>query len=205
MGKKSVNYFGLFVECMEYSCQAAELLLDVIKKYQPERLPEDLKRLHEIEHGGDMAKHRLLEQLMKEFLPPIEREDIVALASNIDDVTDGLEDVLIQMYMFHIKELKEEALRFAELLSECCHTLLSMFGEFQNFKKSERLGELMIEVNRLEEEGDALYMQAMYRLYEGDDCLDISKWTALFRKFEDCCDRCEHVADVVELVIQKNA
>lgn len=205
MGKKSVNYFGLFVECMEYSCQAAELLLDVIKKYQPERLPEDLKRLHEIEHGGDMAKHRLLEQLMKEFLPPIEREDIVALASNIDDVTDGLEDVLIQMYMFHIKELKKEALRFAELLSECCHTLLSMFGEFQNFKKSERLGELMIEVNRLEEEGDALYMQAMYRLYEGDDCLDISKWTALFRKFEDCCDRCEHVADVVELVIQKNA
>ena len=205
MGKKSVNYFGLFVECMEYSCQAAELLLDVIKKYQPERLPEDLKRLHEIEHGGDIAKHRLLEQLMKEFLPPIEREDIVALANNIDDVTDGLEDVLIQMYMFHIKELKEEALRFAELLSECCHTLLSMFGELQNFKKSERLGELMIEVNRLEEEGDALYMQAMYRLYEGDDCLDISKWTALFRKFEDCCDRCEHVADVVELVIQKNA
>ena len=205
MGKKSVNYFGLFVECMEYSCQAAELLLDVIKKYQPERLPEDLKRLHEIEHGGDMAKHKLLEQLMKEFLPPIEREDIVALANNIDDVTDGLEDVLIQMYMFHIKELKEEALRFAELLSDCCHTLLSMVGEFQNFKKSERLGELMIEVNRLEEEGDALYMQAMYRLYEGDDCLDISKWTALFRKFEDCCDRCEHVADVVELVIQKNA
>lgn len=205
MGKKNVNYFGLFVECMEYSCQAAELLLEVIKQYSPERLPEDLKRLHEIEHGGDIAKHRLLGQLMKEFLPPIEREDIVALANNIDDVTDGLEDVLIQMYMFHIKELKEEALRFAELLSACCHTLRSMFGEFQNFRKPERLSELVIEVNRLEEEGDALYMQAMYRLYEGDDCLEISKWAALFRKFEDCCDRCEHVADIVELVVQKNA
>lgn len=205
MGKKNVNYFTLFVECMEYSCQAAELLLDVIKKYEPERLPDDLKRLHGIEHGGDVAKHKLLERLVKEFLPPLEREDIVALADNIDDVTDGLEDILIQMYMFHINEVKEEAVHFAELLSECCHALFAMFEEFQNFKKSERLNELMIEVNRLEEQGDALYMQAMYHLYEGNDCLEISKWSAIFGKLEDCCDRCEHVADIVELVVQKNA
>ena len=205
MRKKAVNYFDLFIENIGYSCQAADLLLTILNRYEPERLSEDLKKLHEIEHAGDVAKHALLECLVKEFLPPIEREDIVALVNHIDDVTDDLEDVLIQMYMFHIDKIKEDAVRFAELLKESCHTLREMFEKFHDFRKSEELHEKIIAVNRLEEQGDHLYMNAMYRLYEGTDCLEISKWTAIYKKLEDCCDRCEHVADIVELVIQKNA
>ena len=63
-----------------------------------------------------------------------------------------------------------------------------------------------MEINRLEEEGDALYTQAVRKLYlESHDPIELSVWRELFDRMEKCCDTCEHVANVVEGVMMKNA
>lgn len=204
--KKENNYFEMLVENVDCSCRAAELLRDNLKTYDYNRLLDKIMILHEVEHEGDQKKHLLIERLLKEFLPPIEREDIMMLTNRIDDVTDNLEEVLRNLYMYNVQSMREPALQFAELICQCCQAMKEMMEDFQNFRKSTVLKERMIAINHLEEEGDKLYTKAVRQLYtEENDAVQILVWTTIYRCLEDCCDCCEHVADAVEMAVMKNS
>lgn len=64
-----------------------------------------------------------------------------------------------------------------------------------------------MEINRLEEEGDKLYMKAVLQAsYLGSkDPVELMVWREIFDRLEKCCDACEDVANVVESVIMKNS
>ena len=94
------------------ACAAADMLCTVFDHYEPEALPGHIEAMHKIEHSADIAKHGTMEQLVREFLPPIDREDIMELSGTIDDVTDSIEDVLLRLYMFNIRTLRPEAQAF---------------------------------------------------------------------------------------------
>jgi hypothetical protein len=162
--------------------------------------------MHEIEHKADLAKHDLMNNLVKEFLPPIEREDINTLSQEIDDVTDSVEDVLLYISMFNIKTIRPEVLKFTELLSTCCKSMYEALVEFQNFKHSKTLQDKIIEINHLEEVGDGLFYDMMRNLYESSDNVnEIMTWTEIINRLEKCCDNCEHVANVIEQIVMKNS
>lgn len=189
----------------DYSCKAAAGLHEILTNFNPETLPQKIGELHTIEHTADKIKHDLMEKLVKEFIPPIEREDIVELAGQIDSVTDSIEDVLLRVYMYNIKEIPAEFLTFSELIVKCCGELLKMMQEFSNFKKSTTLKGYIIEVNGVEEQGDKLYSDAVRALFtSGRDAIVIMGMNEVYNRFEKCCDACEDVADVVESVIMKN-
>lgn len=111
--KKSPYYDG-FVTQNSYCCKAAATLQEVLNHFDPEVLPQKREEMHAIEHDADSTKHKMMEQLAREFITPIEREDIIELAQAIDDVTDNIEDVLMRMYMYHMQEVRPEARQFAE-------------------------------------------------------------------------------------------
>ena len=207
MAKKENNYyFDVFTKCILYANDAATLLHDCLENYSPRGLKARLAEMHEIEHAADTVKHEMMHRLVKEFLPPIEREDIAELAHTIDDVTDAIEDVLLGMYMYNIKTLHREVHEFTDLITRCCEALKDMSGELQNFRKSTVLKEKIIVINELEEEGDRLYTDSMHRLYiEETDPIHIMAWTTLYDRLEKCCDCCEDVADMVEQVMLKNS
>lgn len=207
MAKKENNYyFDTFSKGTHFGNEAAVLLQECFTSFQPEKLRENLDKMHKIEHSADELKHDMMKQLMKEFLPPIEREDIVQLSHTIDEVTDCIEDVLLKVYMLNISSLRAEVLDFAKLISHCCETLEKVTGEMANYRKSATLKDMIIEINGLEEEGDRLYTEAMRKLYtEEKDPIAIIAWTTVFDKLEKCCDACEHVVDMVEQVIMKNS
>ena len=139
-----------------------------------------------------------MEQLVREFLPPIDREDIMELSGTIDDVTDSIEDVLLRLYMFNIRTLRPEAQAFAQVIADCCAALKTMMEEFPNFRRSKTIHTQIVEINGLEEQGDKLYTDAMHTLYaDASTPVDVMAWTALFDRLEKCCDKCEDVADVV--------
>lgn len=206
MGKKESNdYFQMFVTAVDYSCKAAQSLQEILTEFHPDSLPRQMKELHAIEHAGDECKHNLMEKLIREFLPPIEREDIIALAHEIDNVTDGIEDILLKIYMFNIHEIREDALAFTDLLVRCCQALKVTMEEFRRFKKSDQIKQSIIAINGLEEEGDNLYMAAVRKLFTTETMsLEVYAWTEVFARMEKCCDAVEHTANVVESVIMKN-
>lgn len=206
MKRNSFNYFKSFVNLSKYSLSSAEILHSILSDFNSSNLPQKVKDMHEIEHNADNAKHDIMNHLVKEFLPPIEREDITSLSQEIDDVTDSVEDVLLFISMFNIKTIRPEVLKFTELISTCCKSMHEALVEFQNFKNSKTLHGKIVEINRLEEEGDGLYIEMMRNLYASSkDPIELMTWTEILHRLEKCCDNCEDVADIIEEIVMKNS
>lgn len=206
MAHRDNDYFNTFVKLVEYSCKAARLLIDTMTDYHPEDLQMRMEEMHKIEHDGDLEKHLMMQRLAKEFITPIEREDIMAMANEIDNVTDAIEDVLMRMYMFNISTVREDGLQMALIIEQCCKALKQALQEFHNFRKSKTLHQYIVEVNRLEEEGDKLYTESTRRLFISDtNPVAVAAWTHVFHILEKACDACEDVSDVIESVMMKNS
>ena len=204
--KKDMNYFDAFVELVGYSCQAANLLNEIMNNYNAEELQDKMKEMHAIEHGGDEARHIIVKKLAREFITPIEREDIMSMCNAIDSVTDTIEDVLMRMYMYNITYVREYALKMTEVIVKCCNSLKLALNEFYNFRKSRNLHDLIIEINHLEEEGDRLFTKATRDLYVNcQDYKEVAAWDLTFYYLEKCCDSCEDVANAIEYVSMKNS
>ncbi|MDR1805218.1 MAG: DUF47 family protein [Clostridium sp.] len=203
--QKGFDYFTYFEDCAGYAKQAAEYLHAALADYDPKRANEYLTVMHKFENDADTRKHEMTRVLVKEFITPIEREDIMALSQNLDCVVDNVEEVMRRVYMFHIDDVRTEAAEFTKLIMSCCEALVDALVEFRSFKRSKTLGELLREVNSIESRGDQLYSRAVRDLYKkesGERQLII--WTKIFDCLEDCLDACEHVADIVESVVVKN-
>lgn len=206
MARKNNPYFDDFIKMINFSYQAAEHLQASLQDYRADTLEEQRRAMHQIENQEDELKHSMMNRLMKEFVPPIDRADIINLSNGLDDITDKIEDILIRLYMYNIKKIRPAALVYAEIIVRSCKTLQQALAEFPNFRKSNSLMNMLIEINSIEEEGDRLYVEAVRELYEkGDDSIEISSWSKLFDLFEECCDACEHAADVMEIIIMKNS
>jgi uncharacterized protein len=203
----SNEYFEGFVSGMESACKAAEYLEYMVEHYDPAKLDEQVIEMHKIEHEADLNKHTLMQKLAKEFITPIEREDIILLLQQIDNVTDFIEDVVRKMFMYNATSMRFEALEFATIIKQCCYESRDALKELPGFQKSNgRLAEAIIKVNDFEEQGDRLHCSAIRRLYcENAESLERITWTKLFDWMEACCDACEDVMESVELVVMKNS
>lgn len=204
--KNGEKYFDIFVELVQYSCDAAALLYEIMHNFQAKDLEQTMAEMHQIEQAGDAGRHRMMESLAREFITPIEREDIMAMADAIDNITDTIEDVLMRIYMFNFTTLREDATKMAGIIVRCCEALKEALQEFGNFRKSKSLRDLVIEINRLEEEGDALFVKATRNLYvDREDPVEILAWAQTLDYLEKSCDACERVSEVIESVMMKNS
>ena len=204
--KKDFDYFDMFVRAVKFSCKSAAMLEETLKNFHPDTLQEQMKELHIVEHTADIAKHDMMQELSRAFITPLEREDIMQLIQYIDNVTDSIEDVLMRAYMYNVQSIRDEAVDFAGLIVKCLDAMKDAMKEFHNFRKSGSIHESIVEINRLEEEGDKLHMKAVRKLYlNSKDPVELMVWREIFDRLEKCCDACEDVANVVESVIMKNS
>lgn len=207
MAKKQDSiYFKSFIKCTDLSCQAAHMLEETMANFDVEKMADQMEAIHTIEHAADMEKHELLNTLIKAFITPIDREDIILLSQNIDDLTDNIEDVLIRIYYNNIRTIHPDALELMRIVCRCCEAVKVMMEEFADFRHSKKLHEQIIKINSMEEEADKVYIDSMHRLHT--DCTDpmtVMTWREIYSYLEKCADACEHVADTVESVIMKNS
>ena len=207
MAKKQDSfYYDNFIACIDYSCQAAHLLNEVMASFSPQQIKERLDEMHALEHGADVKKHELLNVLAKAFITPIEREDILLLSQNIDEVTDKIEDVLLRLYCNNVQVIRPDALKLSEVVIRCCEEAKNMAREFADFKHSKSLRDHIIRINTMEEEADKRYISCMYQLHGAcRDPIEIIAWREIYNYLEKCADACEHVADMVESAVMKNS
>ncbi len=204
--KQDAFYFNTFISAVDCACQAAAILDDTLHNFHPELLNERLETIHAVEHQADCKKHELMEVLAKAFITPIEREDIMLLSQNIDDLVDKIEDVLIRLYCNNIQTIRPDALQISERIVKACAAVTSVMEEFADFKHSKKLRQHIIDVNTLEEEADTLFIQSIRDLHVNcGDPMEVFSWHELYRYLEHCMDACEHIADVVESVVMKNS
>ncbi len=203
--KNDSYYFNTFSECAVLASEAAQVLHTVLTKFNSNEIDEIMWKLHDVEHKADEKKHDMLSALLKAFITPIERDDIIKLSQAIDDITDAVEDVVIQINMDQVKLIRPDSIEFSELLIRCCKRVEELLEEFRNFKKSKLIKDIIIEINRLEEEGDQLYISVMKNLHAtSKDPIEIIVWRDIYKAFENVCDSCEDVANIVESIVIGN-
>lgn len=202
--KKDEFYYKNLNACVDYAYQAAEALKDTLVNYDKDTLQEKIDKIHELEQQGDAKRHKMMAVLSQAFITPIEREDLIALSNYLDDTTDAVEEVLLQIYMCNVDSIREDIFPVLEVLLASIRALGDVVGELENFKHSKKMEKYIIKVNDLEEQGDRLYMENMHRLHEETDVKTILIWRTVYECVETCLDTCEHAADIVETVRMKN-
>ena len=205
--KKNVFYWNNYISAADTACIAADYLLECLRKFDAVKINEMLTTMHEYEHKGDSLRHEMSEALAKSFVTPIDREDMAELCQRLDHVIDSIEEVLQVIYINNVAKITDEAVGFAEKICICTAKMKSMLTELPNFRKSEQLHKLIVDVNTAEEECDALYLQAAYNCHknrDGKNPLDVIAWREIYSKMEECADACEDVADTIEAVVMKN-
>ncbi|HIT33681.1 MAG TPA: DUF47 family protein [Candidatus Faecousia intestinigallinarum] len=205
MAKKNNNYFELIKTQSSYCVEASNLLEEILCKFNADSINAYRTQMHAIEHTADDIRHDILKKLSTEFITPIDQEDILRLVQIIDDITDALDEVILDVYMYHVDTIPEKTAALSRVVNRCVLALHEAAGELKNFKKPDALRAMLVKVNDIEIEADAIYTEAIYQLFasnaEGKVLLG-SK--AIYEGLENCCDLCEHAADVIEQVIIKN-
>ena len=160
--------------------------------------------MHKIEHAADGDKHRMMKVLIREFLPPIEREDVTELTQKIDDVTDALEDVLVKIYPFNIRTIRPEALEFMDIIVACCCSLKKSGAGIPQLQKIRAAQRLHHRGQRPRGRGRPALYRAMRDLHvNSTDPIEIMVWSKTFNYLEGCCDACEEVANILEIIVMK--
>ena len=204
--KDEYNYFNEFVKNSKYIVESAEILKETIKNYSVEKLEENITKVHKLENDADKTLHNMRSYLIKDFLPPIDREDIVLIGHRLDDIEDFIDEILINFNILNITSVRDDALEFTELLIECANSVKDALENFENFKKAEIVKEKTIAINCLEEKADRMFEKAMKKLYkEEKDAVEIIKWTTIYNCMENTTDACEKIADCLEDVVMKNS
>ena len=205
MAKVKNDYFKLVEKQVECCVQASDLLANILSNFSPEKLNTQRAEMHKIEQQADEIHHDILTRLSAEFITPIDQEDIVHLVQIIDDVTDALDEVVLDFYMFHIDKAPTDAPAFAQLVNRCVKALHEAVKELKNFKKPDTLRKLLVKVNSIEGEADNAFVEAIHNLFgtETESKVLIGS-KAIYESLENCCDLCEHASDVIEQIIIKN-
>jgi predicted phosphate transport protein (TIGR00153 family) len=156
-----------------------------------------------VEHRGDLVTHEIFERLNRTFITPLEREDIHQLASGLDDVLDSVEAIGHRMVIFKVPGVTPQAMQLAEILTRCARQIEQASTSLKEFKN---LMGFTIEINRLENEADAISREAVADLFSGrHEVLDVMRWKEIYGRLENAADQCEDVANTIESIVIKNS
>ena len=195
------EYFDLFEEAGANIARAGDLLDRLFVEW-----PDQGSLMRDIvtcEQEGDRITHDIIQRLNSTFVTPIDREDIYALASALDDIVDFVEEVADFLALYRIEAPMEQAQQLAHILHEATRQIAQAVPRLRTFRD---IRHFTVEINRLENEGDRVVRQALASLFErGIDPMLVIRWKDIFERLEDAIDSCETTANILEGIVIKNA
>src|SRR5690242_12084929 len=197
---KEREFFDLFEEAGANIQRAAELLERMLDTW-----PDHAELARDVlvcEQEGDRITHDIIQRLNQMFVTPIDREDIYALASALDDIIDFIEEVADFLGLYRIEAPMEQAQRMARVLHEACRQISGAMPRLRTFRD---IRHYTVEINRLENEGDRIVREALASLFErGIDPMMVIRWKDIFERLEDAIDATERAANILEGIVIKN-
>jgi uncharacterized protein len=198
---KDRGFFDLFDEASSNVLRAAELLDEMLMTF-PEH--NDLARsILLCEQEGDRLTYDIIQRLNSTFVTPIDREDILALASGLDDIVDLTEEVADYLGLYKIEAPMEQAQRLAHILVEACRKVAQAVPRMRGFKD---VSHFTGEIHRLETDGDRVTREAVASLFDtGIDPMVVIRWKDIFERLEEAIDATEHIANIIANIVTKNS
>ncbi len=195
------GFYDLFDKDAENLAESANMLLDLLTNYtEPEAAHAEIRQR---EHEGDEITHQVMRALNTTFVTPFDREDIYRLASGIDDILDLIEAVSDLLVLHAIEKPLDEMRRQAQVLARSAELIHDAMGRLRGFSGLEGY---LVEINRLENEGDRIYRETVADLFSGKyKAMDVLKWKDLVDQLEAAIDGCEDVANTMESIVLKHA
>jgi len=195
------RFFDLFSEIAKRLTTSARLLSQLFA--EPHKIDHYVAAIKTVEHEADDITHQVNAKLDTSFVTPLDREDIHALATRLDNVVDLIDGTARRAAMYHIKEVRGPANRLCDVLVRATDCIAEAVT---GMKKGKVVAQKAREIKQLEEEGDGIYHEAVGALFRnGTDALEVLKWKDLYDTLEDALDECEDVANTLESISLKNA
>jgi predicted phosphate transport protein (TIGR00153 family) len=197
---KEREFFNLFEEAGNNCVLAASLLERMLDEW-----PEHGELLRDVvvcEQEGDRITHDIIQRLNQTFVTPFDREDIIALASGLDDIVDFTEEVADFLTLYRIEAPMEQAQKMARVLHEATRAIAAAIPRLRTQKD---IHHYTVEVNRLENDGDRMLREALASLFEqGIDPMMVIRWKDIYERLEDAIDSTETAVNIIEGIIIKN-
>jgi uncharacterized protein Yka (UPF0111/DUF47 family) len=198
------KFFELFVQQAENVLVGARQLKDLLEDYTD--LDQKRMLIEKTESHGDEIAHSILEKLNTTFITPMDREDIHALTSALDDILDLIHATAQRLHLYRVHTVTPEAGSLANIILRATEETLALIRDLDKMKKPKHMKERWIEVNRLENEGDAVSRAAIAGLFDNEtNPIEVIKWKELYEHLETAIDKCEDAVNIVEAVCLKNA
>ncbi len=195
------EFFDLFEEAGGNIVRSADLLDQLLRSWPDNR--ELGREILICEQEGDRITHDLIRKLNNTFVTPIDREDILELASGLDDIVDYTEEAADYLSLYKIEAPMEQSHQLSHVLLQSCRQIAEAMPRLRGFRD---INHYVVEINRLENDGDRITREAIASLFDtGIDPMFVIRWKDIFERLEAAIDACERVAHLLEGIVIKNA
>jgi hypothetical protein len=196
--KKDVNLLHLLTQSAENTLNAAQVFRQAMEASEPASY---VRQLRDMEKGGDNITRQILRELDKVFVTPLDRADIITLATKIDDVMDGIEATIARFDYLHVTHTDDFMKQFADVLVKSCEHMLSAFKLLEQ-KKFTQIRAHTVEINELENEADRLMREGIRIIFTNPkDPYHDFRLKEIYERLEETTDSCEDVADILDSVL----
>jgi predicted phosphate transport protein (TIGR00153 family) len=198
------SFFAHFEHQGKKTVEGCRAFLDMVE--HPTDLESRAERVKQIEHECDEITHAVVEGLHKTFITPIDRSDIYALITKMDDIMDFVEAAADRVALYEIPVMTKEVGDLARCLVSSAEHVLGAVSSIRDLGKPNGILQHCIEINRLENVADNILRSALARLFkEEKDPIAVIKWKEIYETLESATDRCEDVANIIEGVVLENS
>lgn len=204
---KNERFFDYFQAAAKNALEMAKAFAALLENYTD--VEGKVQQIRNLEQVGDDIYHQISNALTQTFMTPLDRDDIVLLASRLDDFVDAIEDAARRMWLYRTAKPTEHAKAMARILVKQAELLVKAIPLVENSKNSQEAIKLALEIKRLEDQADEEMNQVLADLY--DDATDVKsliaaiRWGELYEYLEEATDRAQDVANTIEAVALKHA
>jgi predicted phosphate transport protein (TIGR00153 family) len=194
------RFFEDFIKLSGELRKGAHALKEMLAGSQPDMQKADV--IKDIEHVCDRFTHDIVVQLNRTFITPLDREDIHALASSLDDVMDAIDAAAAVIRLYRIQQVRSGARRLADIVCDAVDRIAEALALLE---RREGVLELAARISQLEHEADRVHQDAIVGLFDQEkDPIAVIKWKEIYDFLEAATDRCEDVSNLLEGVMVKN-
>ena len=201
------KFAAKFAESAGNAHATAQALVDLLENYTD--VDRKVQRVLDLEHEGDRIAGELTNLLAESFIVPFDREDILALNHELDDLVDDMEEAARKLSLYAIERPLPQMAQLARVLEGQCALLAQGLGMIEDPRQVAQLRDLAVQIRRLEGEADAIGDEVARNLYTG--VTEVPQMILAMRSgeivelLENATDQAQRVAKTVEHILLKNA